>query len=245
MRKIRVAFYSTSLKHRGWLVPFFMLHALLYMTCCCPMEAKAQTPQQWRDSLNSINNDIRLFPNLTRLHLQKAAVLLQLLDWNEALEECNTVLLKDEGNLSALFYRAYANNQLHRCAMAKDDYEEILKQVPKHLEARIGLVFTLIRLNRLNDALDHANILVEMHPDNSEAYAARAGVEMELKQYDTALYDWEKAIALAPQDNELLVQKAETLIALGRKQEAKATLDLAVKQGTPKGTLIPLYKQTK
>ena len=68
---------------------------------------------------------------------------------------------------------------------------------------------------------------------------------MELKQYDTALYDWEKAIALAPQDNELLVQKAETLIALGRKQEAKATLDLAVKQGTPKGTLIPLYKQTK
>ena len=234
MRKIRVALYSTSLKHRGWLVPFFMLHALLYMTCCCPMEAKAQTPQQWRDSLNSINNDIRLFPNLTRLHLQKAAVLLQLLDWNEALEECNTVLMKDEGN-----------NQLHRYAMAKDDYEEILKQVPKHLEARIGLVFTLIRLNRLNDALDHANILVEMHPDNSEAYAARAGVEMELKQYDTALYDWEKAIALAPQDNELLVQKAETLIALGRKQEAKATLDRAIKQGTPKGTLIPLYKQTK
>ena len=84
-----------------------------------------------------------------------------------------------------------------------------------------------------------------MHPDNSEAYTTRAGVEMELKQYDTALYDREKAISLAPQDNELLVQKAETLIALGRKQEAKTALDLAVKQGTPRGTLIPLYKQIK
>ena len=195
--------------------------------------------------MNTINNDIRLFPNLTRLHLQKAAVLLQLLDWEEALEECNTVLLKDEGNLSALFYRAYANNQLHRPAMAKDDYEEILKQTPKHLEARLGLVFTLMQLNRMNDALDHANILVEMHPDNSEAYITRAGVEMELKHYDTALYDWEKAISMAPDDNILLVQKAETLIALGRKQEAKATLDLAVKQGMPQGTLIHLYKQIK
>ena len=108
----------------------------------------AQTLKEWRDSLDVINKRIELHPQSLELKLEKAAISLQLLEWEDAIEACNEVTEKDMNNLSALFYRAYANNNLRRYELARNDYEHFLRISPRNLEARIGLAYTYSKMGK-------------------------------------------------------------------------------------------------
>lgn len=197
----------------------------------------AQTPKQWRDSLNIVNRQIVQSPDSTLLYLTKASICLQMAEWDKAVDACGFVIQKDPVNLSALYYRAFANNNLRRYSLARNDYEDFLRLSPRNMEARLGLAYTLTKLDRYSDALDHLNNLVEMYPDSSIVYAARAGVEGEMKAFDTALYDWDEAIKRDPLNHEYVISKAEILIRLSRFEEAEAMLNEAVKRGIPRGLL--------
>lgn len=211
----------------------------------CAHAALAQTNAEWRDSLTTLSRQIELNPKSVDLRLRKAAVNLQLQQWEYAIEEYNTVLLDQPQNTAALYFRAYANNNLRRYDLAKNDYEDILKRSPSHLEARLGLAYTLILMGRAAEALEQMNVTVEQHPDSAVAYAARAGLEKDMKLYDTALYDWEETIRLSPESTDYIVSKADILILMGRKAEAEALLDDTVRRGTPRGALREWYKKCK
>ena len=92
---------------------------------------------------------------------------------------------------------------------------------------------------------DDLNRLVEMFPDSALAYAARAGFEQEQEQYDAALYDWDEALRLRPNDASLTVSKVDVLLNLGRIREAREALDKAVKQGTTRAALREWYDKCK
>ena len=111
------------------------------------------------------------------------------------------------------------------------------------MEARLGLAYTYTKLKRDIDALNEMNNLVEMFPDSSIVYEARAEVEKGMQSYETALYDIDEALKRAPGKRSLYVSKAETLLALGRKKDAKRTLDEAVRNGTSKGLLLEWYEK--
>lgn len=209
------------------------------------IKAGAQTFAEWRDSLATINKQAELYPDSIEIKLSKAAVNLQLLEWTNAIKACNEVLDKDKNNLSALYYRAYANNNLRRYELAKNDYERFLSMSPRNMEARLGLVYTYTKLNRNIDALDQANTLVELYPDSSIVYAARAEIEKSMKSYETALYDINEALKRDSSNSDLYISKAETLLLLNRKKEAKDTLDEAAGIGIPKGTLLEWYRKCK
>ncbi len=208
-------------------------------------KASSQSQSQWLDSLKVLNDSIEKSPLSLDLRLNKAAVCLQLLDWDAALKECNTVLQADTNNLAALFYRAYANNSLHRYPLAKNDYEGFLRKSPRNLEARLGLAYTLVNLHKETEALDKMNILVEMFPDSSIVYAARADIEKGQKSYEAALYDSDMALNLSPDNRDYLVAKVDILILLGRRSDAKEVLDDAVRKGVPRGLLREWYLKCK
>ena len=86
---------------------------------------------------------------------------------------------------------------------------------------------------------------VQMFPDSTDAYAARAAFETQQAQYDAALYDWDEALRLAPKNAELTASKVDVLLRLGRKKEAREALDQAVKQGTPRAALREWYDKCK
>ena len=207
--------------------------------------ARAQTQQQWRDSLRVVNGLIELHPDSVGLQLDKAAVCLQLHEWEDAITACGKVLGRDGGNLSALFYRAYANNNLRRYELARNDYERFLSISPRNMEARLGLAYTYIRLGRQAEALDEMNNLVEMHPDSSVVYAARGELEKDMKLFDTALFDFDEALKREPANKDYTVSKVEILISLNRRNEAKAALDKAVSHGVPRGLLLEWYAKCK
>jgi tetratricopeptide (TPR) repeat protein len=194
------------------------------MLALLSLSASAQTRQEWRDSLTRLNDSIRLKPYDTDLRLRKAAVNIELEQWDYAAEEYGRVLRIDPKNLAALYYRAYVNTTLRRYDLAKSDYETFLTIVPRHFEARLGLAMTKRSLGRQVETMDELNLLVQQFPDSAMAYAARANYETELKQYDAALYDWDEAIRLRPGMADFIASKAQVLRAMKRDDEAEALL---------------------
>ncbi len=202
----------------------------------------AQTDnQQWRDSLNALNRQIAVSAYSTDLHLRKAAVNLELQQWEYAVDEYALILRHDTDNLSALFYRAYAYTRLRRYDLAKNDYERVLARVPDNKEARLGLAFVFQSMGRRNDAFAQLNTAVELHPQDAEVYVARATFETEIKQYAPALYDWEEAIKRKPDDVEYQLSYIDVLILSGDHGKAKRELDKLSGRGVASSTLHPFY----
>lgn len=218
-----------------------VLIIVLFWTVC----ASAQTPKQWRDSISVLIEQINLHPNNIDLRLKKAEANINLSQYDYAAEEYSKVLKQDERNLAALYFRAYCYIQLRQYSMARADYDAFLAIQPEHLEAHLGLARVLQLLNRRADAVDELNRCVQMFPDSADAYAARAAYETQLKQYDAALYDWDEALRLRPNDASLTVSKVDILLNLGRIREAREALDTAVKQGTTRAALREWYDKCK
>ena len=183
--------------------------------------ASAQTPQQWRDSVSVLMEQIRLHPNSIDLRLRKAEANINLMQWDYALEEYGRVLRMDSRTLAALYFRAYCYGKQHHYDLAKADYEAFLTIQPQQ------------------------NRIVQLFPDSAQAYAARAAYETELRQYDVALYDWDEAIRLHPGDASLAVSKVDVLIRMERRKEAREVLDALVAKGTPRGVLKEWYDRCK
>ena len=207
--------------------------------------ASGQTPKQWRDSVSVLIEQINMNPNNLELRLKKAEANINLQQYEYARDEYSAVLKKDEKNLAALYFRAFCQTQLRQYSFARADYEAFLAIQPEHLEARLGLAHVLQLLGRKTDAADELNRAVQMFPDSTDAYAARAAFETQQAQYDAALYDWDEALRLAPKNAELTASKVDVLLRLGRKKEAREALDQAVKQGTPRAALREWYEKCK
>ena len=201
--------------------------------------------QNWRDSLTVLNKQIATSPWSTDLHLRKAAVNLELKQWQYAIEEYGQVLNREPNNPAALFYRAYANTHLRRFDLARNDLNDLLAYLPRHFEARLSLAVVLQQMGRKQEALDELNQTIQMHADSAVAYAARANLERQMKHDDAALYDWERAEQLDPKDPTFVVSHVDLLLVLERREEARRVLDAAVKRGIPKGMLLEWYDKCK
>ena len=199
-----------------------------------------QAQENWRDSLSVLNSQIKLSAWNTDLHLRKAAVNLELQQWQYAIDEYGLILQHEAQNPAALFYRAYANTHLRRYDMARRDYEELLQIFPRHAEARLSLAYVLQLMGRKTDALDHLNTLVEQNPDSAVAYASRAALEREMKQYEASLYDWQQAINRDPKNIGYLASKVDLLVSLNRRKEALREFEAASRRGIPQGVINKL-----
>ncbi|MGN0282895.1 MAG: tetratricopeptide repeat protein [Prevotella sp.] len=202
----------------------------------------AQTPQQWRDSLATLNKEISQTPYSSDLYLRKAAVNIELHQWEYALETYSDILRREPANPAALYYRAFVNGKLRRYDLSLNDYQQLLNLSPSHLEARLGLAYTLIKMGKRQEALDQYSLCVEQHRDSAVAYASRACLEEELKYYDTALYDWDKAISLAPANNDYLFSKANLLVKMERKEDARKCLGELLRRGVARTDLEELLR---
>ncbi len=220
---------------------------LVLLVAWFSLTAQAQEkPVNWRDSLAVLNAQIvRETTWDTDLHLRKAAANLELHQWQYAIDEYGLILQHQVQNPAALFYRGYAATHLRRYEAARADYEELLGIFPTHTEARLSLAYVLEQMGRDIEALDQLNMLVEMRPDSAMMYASRASLEHKLKQYDAALYDWDMAIRLDPQNADYVASEVELLLYVERKDEARRVLDAAVQRGIPRGLLHSWYDRVR
>lgn len=197
----------------------FFFVSLLLTSLWLPSLTSAQA--SWRDSLEVLQRELRLHPNDVQLRLRKAAVNIELGQWDYAIEEYGRVLDSQRTNptsptrLTALFFRAFAYVQLRQLPLAAADYETILQYRPSHFEARLGLAEVRRVQGQRDKTLDQMNLLVQQHPDSATAWAMRAQYEEEIAAeeqkgnakkkkkeaeawMEAAEYDWQEAVRLAP-----------------------------------------------
>ncbi len=208
-----------------------------------PSSSPLTPKQRWQAMLDSLNLAIKAHPRSTDLRLKKAAVNIELGQWDYATEEYGRVLSLDPDNPAARYYRAYAYSHQRLYSLAKDDYEQFLLNTPIHLQARLGLAYVCEKMGRTTDATDAYNQLVEMFPDSAVVYAARAAFETAQRQYDIALYDWDEALRRQPANADYIIAKADVLLAIGRKDDARRLIDDAIRQGIAPALLIAYRRQ--
>lgn len=203
------------------------------------------TQKEWRDSLSVLNRQIMSSEYSSDLYLRKAAVNLELQQWDYAIETYNDILRREPSNPAALFYRGYANGKMRRYELAANDYRSFLKVAPENIDGMLALAFICIKQGKNNEAMDNYNRIIEIFPDHSVAYASRALLESEDGFLDAALMDWDKAIEYDAKNIDYLVSKADLLIRMNRKADARRTLDEAVKKGASRGQLQEYYNKVK
>lgn len=232
----------------------FLLVTLLLLA----MGVKAQTQQEWRDSVSALSAQIGRNPKDVVLRLRKAAANIELGQWQYALDEYSDVLRIEPENLTALYYRGYVNQRLGRLGLARHDYETVLKAEPLSRHALMGLVSVNLADNRVTAAYDDANRLVEQAPDDAEVYAVRAEVEVRLEMYAAALEDIGRAIEIEDvavrnrypvgvDDNitHYQLMAFELYMRDGNRRKARKCLDYLVGNGLPRGVIADYYQQLK
>ena len=203
------------------------------------------TQKEWRDSLSVLNRQIMSSQYSSDLYLRKAAVNLELEQWDYAIETYNDILKREPSNPAALFYRGYANGKLRRYELAANDYRSFLKVATENVDGMFALAYILIKQGKNKEAMDNYNRIIEIFPDHSVAYASRAILEAQDGFLDAALMDWDKAIEYDSKNIDYIVSKADLLIRMNRKNEARLTLDEAVRKGAPRGHLQEYYNKVK
>ena len=203
------------------------------------------TQKEWRDSLSVLNRQIMSSQYSSDLYLRKAAVNLELQQWDYAIETYNDILRREPSNPAALFYRGYANGKQRRYELAANDYRSFLKVAPENVDGMFALAYILIKQGKNKEAMDNYNRIIEIFPDHSVAYASRAILEAQDGFLDAALMDWDKAIEYDSKNIDYIVSKADLLIRMNRKNDARLTLDEAVRKGAPRGHLQEYYNKVK
>lgn len=207
--------------------------------------ANAQSTQQLREQLKDASEILSYFPDSTDLRLRKAAINLELKEWEYAKTEYDYILDRDPRNISALFYRAYVNEQLKRYGFARQDYEFLLSLVPGNAEARLGLALLNQKDRRFTEAMDMMNRLIEDYPRKALYYAARGNMERERQLYPLAEYDYTMALELDPKNTDYLVNRADVRILQGLKKEALSDLKQLERMGINRKALSDFYKRLK
>ena len=209
------------------------------------LTASAQDTQHLREQLKTANELLSYFPDSVDLRLRKAALNIELKEWEYAKNEYDYILDRYPDNISALFYRAYVNEKLFRYAFARLDYEYLLSLVPGNMEAQLGLALLNQKDKRYTEAMDMMNRLIEEHPKTAMLYAARGNMERERGMYSLAEYDYTIAMELAPKNTDYIVNRADVRILQGLKKEALSDLKLLEQKGINHSALKDFYKRVK
>ncbi len=225
-----------------WLMRTLVSGVVVLACACCPAQ---ESGSALRDSLARATDVLAYHPDSIDLRLKKAAWNIRLEQWEYAKDDLDKVLFLDGRNVAGLFYRAYVNEKLRRYNFARLDYQNLLQVVPGNFEAQLGLALLNQKDSHFTEALDGLNRLVEAHPDSAVAYAALGGVEKERGMAEAAEFDYARAVALDPANADYRIELAGLQIALGRKREARKSLEALVAMGVSRAELRGLFDELK
>lgn len=191
---------------------------------------KAQT-NPLRDSLLIATHTLEQHTDSVDLRLKRASWYLLLEKWNSAKDDYDLILAHYPNNVAALFFRAYANERLGRYGFARQDYNNLLRLVPGHFEAQLGLILLNQKDKHYTEAMDGINGLIEQYPTSAVAYAARAGMEEERGLLILAEYDYTQAIMRDPNNTDYIIQRIEVYRKQKKYEQAKRDAALLRKMG--------------
>ena len=122
-------------------------------------------------------------------------------------------------------------------AQAVNQFEKELAIVPDDRETLTDLGLFYLQTGQIDQAADRLTRATAGGGGSARAHRAIAEVLVKQGRYEDALAEQRAAVALAPDDADLLVTHARALLAYGHGDEAKKVLSDALKRGLEDGGL--------
>lgn len=197
------------------------------------------------EALESYTTGINLSPSTESLLMHRASLYLRLGNDEQAIADYGKILELSKDNKEALFFRAWLYAKRRDYKGARADYDHLLQLDPVHEEALQGLAILNTKDGRPREAMEQLNNLVLFFPDHAVNYVLRGGVHQDRKNYELALFDFNKAIELEPQNPEHYISRASCYIGMKRKKQARKDLNDAALLNGDRRVIAELMAQMK
>lgn len=137
------------------------------------------------------------------------------------LDDCQKALDLDSKNVDALLCRGYIYKQRSEIILAEKDFNEAVRLDPENsiVYSQRGQLYKQIK--ELDKALADINRAIELTPAHFY-YERRAGIYVELEDYENAVKDYTEAIRQRPETEDYYKKRAEVYRELGKKDLAEA-----------------------
>ena len=149
-------------------------------------------------------------------------------DLDGATQHIDAASIRGEGAIVSYVRGNIAANQGHLKA-AKSYFDEAIETDPTHVRARLNRASIHMASGNAQDALDDANVLLELAPGLALAKLRRAEANMMLTNWEAAKDDLEVIIEDAPHHHHALTQLAACYISMDRPEKAEAPLNEALR----------------
>jgi putative PEP-CTERM system TPR-repeat lipoprotein len=113
---------------------------------------------------------------------------------------------------------------------AERDYREAMKSNPDNPHAKLGLARVYALAGRMDDAIALVNEVVTASPKVPQAYALKGQLLFSRQDFDGGIAAFRDAISIDPKEQRSHYSLVNTLIQMGRADEARAGLDHMIKE---------------
>jgi len=170
-------------------------------------------------ALEDLETAVTHSKKLPGILLEKAECLIMVDQFDQAALALENYLLAKPGTARAYTLKGMIHEKQGAYLKAEDEYTRALRYDPGYspaLEARSNV---FLKAGKPRKALEDLDIVIKLNPDKPEGYILRAGAHSKMRDYSSALADYERA---------------ETL----RKTYERAGIDISEDQETRQGSGI-------
>ena len=175
---------------------------------------------RWHQPALPVERSLLTSRQLTR---QAMAALAQQ-QWDEAVDLAGQAVQTCSADVDArqVYAEALWAKGLRQEAIAQ--MEELVQLAPEDATVQARIAQMQLELGRVVLARQYANQAIERNPQMPEAWVVRARVARHLGDFRAALADYQRALAYAPNDREVLLEVAEIYRVAGQPDRALAAL---------------------
>jgi serine/threonine protein kinase/predicted Zn-dependent protease len=188
------------------------------------------------DALGDYTLVVKLEPKNTGHYLKRAALYLEMNRPNDALRDYDRVLDLEAKNFQAHLMRGKVRALRGEHRQAVEDFTAAIEARPDAPEPyRDRAVIYWKMLKDFDAALEDWQRVIELGVNTPEAYYYLAEIYLGRRQYDLALPQLDKALALQANNMDALWDKAQVYLCQGKAKEALAVVNPMVEK-LPRGT---------
>lgn len=120
-------------------------------------------------------------------------------------------------------------------------YKKVIALTSENLPAYLNLAITYIDLGQREEAIDCCEEVIKRQPAFTAAHILLGSAYTSLGQFEKSLVCYQKAVSLAPDNMSAIAGLADSLIKLGRKNEARDLLQKNIDRGKNEPAFVIAY----
>lgn len=221
------AFLNTSLNH--------------FQNYLLDAEQKQQE-KDFQSALLLIDKAIAIDSFYVEAFVKRAYVNLDIKDYNVVIKDCNKALTLDNKSVDAWVYKGWAYYYQQNYPVAIESYSAALALKPSEA-IYCQRAVTFYRMKDFDHAMNDLDLVIKQNTQNSYAYYLKGSMCFYQGNYEVALNNINRALALGSTDENIYLFQGESLVYLKKNKQAMISFDKAIESDPRNG--YPYYDKAK